>query len=105
MLCHCKIDSIFILFRNTIEKAKESSDSFINSLQTSCSKETILISTAIFLLTFAFLAGLTMGFWKSEEELAKLWKCDVLFRPRMNVKKREDLYRGWKKAVKRVLSK
>ena len=53
----------------------------------------------------ALLAGLTVGFWKEQRELAALWKRDALFLPQIDEKKRENLYRGWKKAVSRVLSK
>jgi len=53
----------------------------------------------------ALLAGLTVGFWKEQRELAALWKRDALFLPQIDEKKRENLYKGWKKAVSRVLSK
>jgi len=53
----------------------------------------------------ALLAGLTVGFWKEQRELAALWKRDALFQPKMDEERRENLYRGWKKAVSRVLSK
>lgn len=53
----------------------------------------------------ALLAGLTVGFWKEQGELAALWKRDALFLPQIDEKKRENLYKGWKKAVSRVLSK
>lgn len=51
-------------------------------------------------LGVAYLAGLNIGFWKSKEELQKLWKTDELFIPRTN---REDEYNKWKEAVKRSL--
>ena len=53
----------------------------------------------------ALLAGLTVGFWKEQRELTALCKRHALFQPKMDEKKRENLYRGWKKAVSRVLSK
>ncbi len=53
----------------------------------------------------ALLAGLTISFWKEQRELAALWKRDALFLPQIDEKKRENLYKGWKKAVSRVLSK
>ena len=53
----------------------------------------------------ALLAGLTVGFWKEQRELPALWKRDALFLPQIDEKKRENLYKGWKKAVSRVLSK
>jgi len=53
----------------------------------------------------AFLAGLTVGLWRNKKELATLWKCDALFLPEMNEEKRESLYKGWKRAIRQVLSK
>ncbi|MCD6082792.1 glycerol kinase, partial [Candidatus Aerophobetes bacterium] len=53
----------------------------------------------------AFLAGLATGFWKDTDELSSLWKRDVLFVPRMDEKKRESLYKGWRKAVRCILEK
>lgn len=56
-------------------------------------------------LGVALLAGLTVGFWKDQRELVALCKSGVLFLPKMDEGKRENLYQGWKKAVSRVLSK
>jgi len=53
----------------------------------------------------ALLAGLTVGFWKEQRELTALCKRDALFQPKMDEERRENLYKGWKKAVSRVLSK
>lgn len=53
----------------------------------------------------ALLAGLTVGFWKEQRELTALCKSDALFPPKMDKERRESLYRGWKKAVSRILSK
>ena len=57
----------------------------------------ILDTTA---LGAAYLAGLGVGFWKSQRELKKLWKIDMTFRPAMNGSRRKELYSGWKKAVR-----
>ncbi len=51
----------------------------------------------------AFLAGLATGFWKNTDELKSIWKKDRSFIPSMKQDKRESLYTGWKKAVKRTL--
>jgi glycerol kinase len=48
----------------------------------------------------AFLAGLTLGIWKSKEEILKLWHPDELFLPKTN---REHEYEKWKEVVKRSL--
>lgn len=48
----------------------------------------------------AYLAGLAVGFWKSKEEISKYWDLDFKFEAKMDEKSREELYDGWKKAVK-----
>lgn len=48
----------------------------------------------------AFLTGLTLGVWKSREDLLKLWHPDELFLPKTN---REKEYSKWKEAVQRAL--
>ena len=50
----------------------------------------------------AYLAGLAVGFWRDEEEIASKWQLDRRFEPRMSEDQRESLYAGWQKAVKRV---
>ena len=48
----------------------------------------------------AFLAGLAVGFWSSKEEIVDQWKKDQTFNPSISEEKRNDVYDGWKKAVK-----
>jgi glycerol kinase len=50
-------------------------------------------------LGVAYLAGLAVGFWESQEEIAKQWAIERRFDPKMPVEKRKSLYEGWKKAV------
>ncbi|HEY3189937.1 MAG TPA: glycerol kinase GlpK [Solirubrobacteraceae bacterium] len=50
----------------------------------------------------AFLAGLGVGFWRSQTELARARRVDRRFRPRMRPDTREALHRGWQEAVGRV---
>ena len=47
----------------------------------------------------AYLAGLAVGFWKSQDEIAGQWAVDQTFKPTMREEQREKLYGGWKKAV------
>ncbi|AWI13688.1 glycerol kinase [Caldibacillus thermoamylovorans] len=47
----------------------------------------------------AYLAGLAVGYWESQEEIAKQWVIDKKFEPGMSDSEREKLYEGWKKAV------
>ncbi len=49
----------------------------------------------------AYLAGLAVGFWKDQNELAEKWAEDKRFTPTMEEDAREELYRGWKRAVER----
>jgi glycerol kinase len=51
----------------------------------------------------AYLAGLAIGLWKNLDEIAKNWKLDRVFKPRMDIETRERLYRGWRAAVQRAL--
>ena len=48
----------------------------------------------------AFLAGLTVGYWKDLDELKSLHGVAQIFEPKMDEARKEDLYKGWKKAVK-----
>lgn len=49
----------------------------------------------------AYLAGLAVGFWKSKGEITQNWSISKKFRPEMIEEKRNELYRGWQKAVGR----
>lgn len=53
----------------------------------------------------AFLAGLAVGFWKNQEELLDTFELDAEFLPSMKDETRDELYKGWKEAVSRVLTK
>jgi glycerol kinase len=47
----------------------------------------------------AYLAGLAVGFWESEDEVGRKWRLDRRFDPQMPEAQRQELYSGWKKAV------
>jgi glycerol kinase len=49
----------------------------------------------------AYLAGLAVGFWQSEQEVAAQWAIDRTFEPQMSASERDKLYAGWKRAVER----
>src|SRR6266487_115499 len=51
----------------------------------------------------AYLAGLAVGFWSSQHELAEHWAVDRTFEPQMSADQRDKLYAGWKRAVERSL--
>ena len=48
----------------------------------------------------AFLAGLAVGYWQNVEELKDIFVVGKTFAPQMSQSERENLYHGWKKAVK-----
>ena len=47
----------------------------------------------------ALLAGLAVGFWRDMDEIRTLNATSQLFKPEMNNARKEQLYRGWQKAV------
>ena len=50
----------------------------------------------------AYMAGIKVGLWKKEDIIDNR-KVDTLFTPGYESKKREKLYQGWQKAVKRTM--
>jgi glycerol kinase len=50
----------------------------------------------------AYAAGLAVGFWNDFDELRANWKQDAVWTPNMEEHTRQDLYKGWKKAVSRT---
>ena len=51
----------------------------------------------------AYLAGLAVGFWNSQEEIRALRQTDRLYQPNLAPEVRAKLLRGWHKAVGRSL--
>jgi len=49
----------------------------------------------------AFLAGLATGFWKSKDEIKKVWKVEKVFSPSMPKEIRDSNYEQWKRAIER----
>ena len=52
----------------------------------------------------AYLAGLAVGYWKTQDEIAGQWAIQKTFSPTMVKSKSEYLYEGWKKAVKAAIA-
>jgi glycerol kinase len=52
----------------------------------------------------AYLAGLTVGYWRNTGEIKKCWREDKVFYPKMPKSAASGFYRGWLAAVKRTLS-
>lgn len=48
----------------------------------------------------AYLAGLAVGFWESQEKIAEYWKLEKDFEPQMAEADAAKLVEGWHKAVK-----
>lgn len=69
-----------------------------NVLGVPVERPTVTETTA---LGAAFLAGLAVGFWESEEEVGALWKLDRRFEPVMSADQREKLLHDWHRAVER----
>ncbi|MYM81343.1 glycerol kinase GlpK [Duganella sp. FT50W] len=49
----------------------------------------------------AYLAGLAVGFWDSQEEIAAQWTCERRFEPSMSAERRAELLHQWSRAVER----
>ena len=52
----------------------------------------------------AFLAGLGCGLWSEIGTIAAIWEKETAFNPVMDDEKRENLCRGWQRAVERSLN-
>lgn len=52
----------------------------------------------------AYLAGLAVGYWKNIGEIQEQWQVDKIFSPAMEDAKRNELVRGWQRAVKASIS-
>jgi glycerol kinase len=53
----------------------------------------------------AWLSGMYTGFYPEQIEFSKNWLKDVRFDPKIEESIRDNLYKGWKVAVKRTLLK
>lgn len=51
----------------------------------------------------AYLAGLATGYYKDKEEIRANWQIGKTFEPAMEVDKRRELLKGWKRAVRCAL--
>lgn len=52
----------------------------------------------------AYLAGLAVGFWKNIAEIQQQWQADKTFAPIMNNEKRNELVKGWQRAVRAAIA-
>jgi glycerol kinase len=51
----------------------------------------------------AYLAGLAVGYWKNEADIAKQWQTDKRFKPTMKRADRERIATGWEKALSQAM--
>ncbi|HVH66860.1 MAG TPA: glycerol kinase GlpK [Gemmatimonadales bacterium] len=50
----------------------------------------------------AYLAGLAVGYWKDQRQIAAQWQVDRRFAPAMKPARRKQLEAGWRKALERA---
>lgn len=48
----------------------------------------------------AYLAGLAVGYWKNIKDIQQQWQAEKEFSPLINDEKRNELVKGWQRAVK-----
>lgn len=52
----------------------------------------------------AYLAGLAVGYWDSVATVQKQWQVDKRFEPKVNNAERDELLKGWKRAVRAAIA-
>ncbi len=92
-----------IEIRNLKVDGGASSNNFLMQFQsdilnTSIQRPLYIQTTA---LGAAYLAGLSTGYWKDKDDIKENWELSKTFEPNMKEKERNDLLKGWEKAVKR----
>jgi len=70
-------------------------------LNTKVIRPRIIETTA---LGAAYLAGLAVGYWKNMEDIQQQWEAEKTFVPDMKEVERNQLYKGWQRAVKAAQS-
>ena len=63
----------------------------------------VSLASSLSALGAAYLAGLAVGVWASEAEIAELSRPRILFEPAMDALQRDRLVAGWQDAIGRVL--
>ena len=95
-----KDTGVFMKFLNVDGGA--SRDAFLMQFQSDILDKTVQrpIIKETTALGVAYLAGLATGFWKSKDEIKKLWQCDTIYTPQMEQEERTQKTHQWSKAVK-----
>ncbi len=119
-ICRACLEGIAFLIRDGFELYKQNSNAHSNKITCSGGMsenvfflqitadlmgETIVRPKEIqlSLLGAAYLAGLTLGIWKSQEQIQTLFSFDRAFKPSLEEKDKIVMIRDWKKAVKSAL--
>jgi glycerol kinase len=50
----------------------------------------------------AYLAGLAVGYWKDQADIARQWQVDARFTPKMKPAERSRIAKGWTRALERA---
>ena len=50
----------------------------------------------------AYLAGLAVGYWKNQADIARQWQADTRFTPKMKAAERKRVASGWERALERA---
>ena len=82
-----------------------SANSFLMQFQADISGMTVVRPESIETTSLgaAYLAGLAVGYWKSPDEITAQSGIGKTFEPAMNDEVKNDLKKGWKRAVNAVL--
>lgn len=117
-ICRAALEAIAFQVKDELECMKEDSGNEIKSLKVdggACVSNLMMQFQADILNTqvyrpentettatgAAFLAGLATGYWKSKDEIKKVWKIDAIFEPGMDAEERKTRYTQWQRAVER----
>ncbi len=52
----------------------------------------------------AYLAGLAVGYWKDIDDISHQWRIDKIFSPSINEERKNELIKGWQRAVKATVA-
>lgn len=52
----------------------------------------------------AYLAGLAVGYWKDIDDISHQWQIDKIFSPSINEERKNELIKGWQRAVKATVA-
>lgn len=117
-ICRAALEAIAFQVKDEIECMKDDADVKLSSLKVdggACVSNLMMQFQANILNTpvyrpentettvtgAAFLAGLATGYWKSKEEIKKVWQINAIFEPNMDQSTRDDSYAKWQKAIER----